>query len=233
MPDLAIIIPIYNPHNDWFEAFSDSFEGLDGILQGVDYSVVLVNDGSTNFDESQINQFISKKNTFTYLSYSLNQGKGYAVRYGLSKTQADYYVYTDIDFPFGYEVIKDIYQILSGNSPNLVVGMRNNEYFNLLPWRRKIISKTLCNINFVLTGFKVYDTQAGIKGFNNEAKKVMLSTRTNGFLFDLEFIHSCLRKKLNYTFIHIHPRHGIRFSDFRATVLLKELNNLIKILLRF
>jgi hypothetical protein len=233
MPSLAIIIPIYNPHNDWFEAFCESIDGIDILLQDVTYSIVLVNDGSTMFEEPQIDNFISKTNTFTYLSYSINQGKGYAIRYGLSKSQADYYIYTDIDFPFGYEVIQNIYRILSTTSTNLVIGLRDKEYFNLLPLRRKIISRVLHQINFVLTGFKVHDTQAGIKGFNNEAKNILLSTRTNGFLFDLEFIRGCIRKKLILNFIQIHPRFGIKFSEFRPTIIIREFINLIKILFQF
>lgn len=233
MSSLAIIVPLYNPHNDWFDAICDSIEGLDSILKGVEYSVVLVNDGSTDFEESYIEKLMAKTNKVVYVSYPVNQGKGYAIRFGLSKTQADYYVYTDIDFPFGYEIIKNMYQIFTSSRTNLIIGIRDKEYFNLLPLKRKILSIALHNINFVLTGFKVHDTQAGIKGFDNEAKKEFLATRTNGFLFDLEFIRRCLRKRLKYSIIKIHPRPKIKFSDFHAPVIKRELKNLIKIIFRF
>lgn len=233
MSSLAIIVPLYNPHNDWFDAICDSIAGLDSILKGVEYSVVLVNDGSTDFEESYIEKLMAKTNKVVYVSYPVNQGKGYAIRFGLSKTQADYYVYTDIDFPFGYEIIKNMYQIFTSSRTNLIIGIRDKEYFNLLPLKRKILSIALHNINFVLTGFKVHDTQAGIKGFDNEAKKEFLATRTNGFLFDLEFIRRCLRKRLKYSIIKIHPRPKIKFSDFHAPVIKRELKNLIKIIFRF
>lgn len=233
MSSLAIIVPLYNPHNDWFDAICDSIAGLDSILKGVEYSVVLVNDGSTDFEESYIEKLMAKTNKVVYVSYPVNQGKGYAIRFGLSKTQADYYVYTDIDFPFGYEVIKNMCQTFTGSRTNLIIGIRDKEYFNLLPLKRKILSIALHNINFVLTGFKVHDTQAGIKGFDNEAKKEFLATRTNGFLFDLEFIRRCLRKRLKYSIIKIHPRPKIKFSDFHAPVIKRELKNLIKIIFRF
>jgi glycosyltransferase involved in cell wall biosynthesis len=233
MSSLAIIVPLYNPHNDWFDAICDSIAGLDSILKDVEYSVVLVNDGSTDFEESYIEKLMAKTNKIVYVSYPVNQGKGYAIRFGLSKTHADYYVYTDIDFPFGYEIIKNMYQIFTSSRTNLIIGIRDKEYFNLLPLKRKILSIALHNINFVLTGFKVHDTQAGIKGFDNEAKKEFLATRTNGFLFDLEFIRRCLRKRLKYSIIKIHPRPKIKFSDFHAPVIKRELKNLIKIIFRF
>ena len=107
MSSLAIIVPLYNPHNDWFDAICKSIAGLNSILKDVEYSVVLVNDGSTSFEESYIEKLMAISSKVVYTSYPANQGKGYAIRFGLSNTLADYYVYTDIDFPFGYEVIKD------------------------------------------------------------------------------------------------------------------------------
>jgi glycosyltransferase involved in cell wall biosynthesis len=233
MLSLAIILPLYNPHNDWIDNFCDSLSGLDPIFNDVEYTLVLVNDGSSVFDESciEILQTISKK--IKYYSYNDNHGKGYAIRYGLNKTKADFYVYTDIDFPFGYNIIKDMYQIYQRSHINLIIGIRNKGYFDMLPFKRKILSVTLHYINYTLTGFKVHDTQAGIKGFDNEAKKVLLATRTDGFLFDLEFIHICLRKKLKYLSMNVYPRPKIKFSDFRSNVILREFKNFVKIILRF
>lgn len=233
MSSLAIIVPLYNPHNDWFDAICDSIAGLDSVLKDVRYSVVLINDGSDKFDECYVSKLKSITDKVIYFSYPVNKGKGYAIRYGLEKSNADYYVYTDIDFPFGHVVIKIMYEMLTGSNTNLIIGQRNREYFNLLPFKRKVLSITLHYINFVLTGFKVHDTQAGIKGFDNKAKEVFLATRTNGFLFDLEFIRGCIKKKLNYSILKIHPRPEIRFSDFSRIVIKREFVNLIKILFRF
>jgi glycosyltransferase involved in cell wall biosynthesis len=232
MSSLAIIVPLYNPHNDWFNAICNSIEGLDSILKDVDYSVVLVNDGSTNFEEAYIEKLKAKSGKVVYFSYPVNRGKGHAIRFGLSRTMADYYVYTDIDFPFGYEIIKNMHEIFACSKTNLIIGIRDKDYFNLLPLKRKMLSILLHNINFVLTGFRVHDTQAGIKGFDNDAKKAFLATRTDGFLFDLEFIRGCLRMKLKYSIIRIHPRPEIKFSDFRAPVIRQEFINLIKIIFR-
>jgi glycosyltransferase involved in cell wall biosynthesis len=176
---------------------------------------------------------MTKTDKVVYFSYPANQGKGHAIRFGLSKTQADFYVFTDVDIPFGFDVIKEMYQNFIGSRTNLIIGTRHKEYFNMLPFKRKIISIALHNINYILTGFNVHDTQAGLKGFDNEAKKVFLVTTTNEFLFDLEFILLCLRKRLNYSFIKIYPRPGIKFSNFPASVIKREFKNLNKIIFRF
>jgi cellulose synthase/poly-beta-1,6-N-acetylglucosamine synthase-like glycosyltransferase len=233
MSSLAIIVPMYNPHKDSFEFLCNSLEKLDSIFKDIEYSVVLVNDGSTDFEESNIKKLTSSSNKILYFSYEVNQGKGYAVRFGVSKIQADFYVYTDIDFPFGYEVINSMYQMFTRSSTNLIVGIRDKKYFKMLPLKRRIISKTIHNINNVLTGFRVHDTQAGIKGFDNEAKKVLLATKTKEFLFDLEFIRNCLRHRLKYSTIKINARPEIMFCDFSTTVIKQELKNLIKIIIKY
>lgn len=233
MSKLAIIVPLYNPHNDWYENICDSLSGLDLIFFDIEYSLILVNDGSSEFDESSIKKLQARSNKIKYYSYPDNQGKGYALRFGLSKTQADFYVYTDIDFPFGFGIIKNMYQIYYISNTNLIIGVRDSEYFKMLPLKRRLLSVTLHNINYVLTGFKVHDTQAGIKGFDNEAKMLFLQTKTNGFLFDLEFIHLCLRKKMKYLTVKVRPRPNIKFSEFGGNVVKREVINLIKILLRY
>lgn len=233
MSNLAIIVPLYNPHDDWFDNICESISGLESILNDIEFTIILVNDGSSVFDESCVEKLLVRTDKIKYFSYPSNKGKGFAIRYGLSKTQADFYIYTDIDFPFGFNVIKDMYQIYISSHANLIIGIRDGEYFRMLPFKRKILSITLHHINYILTGFKVHDTQAGIKGFDNEAKKVFLATKTNGFLFDLEFIHVCIRKKLKYLSINVHPRDKIRFSNFRANVIIREFINFLKIILRF
>jgi hypothetical protein len=219
-------------YGDWHEALCNSIESLNLHLGSINYVIILVNDGSTNFDESYIKKLTDKYPNVKYFSYLENRGKGYAIRYGLNQVQANSYIYTDIDFPFGFQVIKEMYELLNNTSANLIIGIRNKEYFNLLPRKRKILSRTLHLTNLVLTRFKVHDTQAGIKGFDNEAKKILLQTITNEFLFDLEFVRSCLRKKMNYKLIDIHPRAEIKFSDFRGNVIRQEIRNMIKIIFK-
>jgi hypothetical protein len=233
MLNLAIIVPLYNPHGDWYKSICESIEGLNLHLGSINYSIILVNDGSTNFDESDSKKLTDKYPNVKYISYPINRGKGQSIRLGLSQVQANHYIYTDIDFPFGFEIIKKMYELLNNTSTNLIIGIRNKEYFNLLPRKRKILSRALHVANLFLTSFKVHDTQAGIKGFDNKAKEILLQTKTNEFLFDLEFVRNCLRKKLKYTLIDIHPRAEIKFSEFRAKVIRQEIKNMSKIIFKF
>jgi len=160
----------------------------------------------------------------------LNKGKGNAVRYGLLNTDADYYIYTDFDFPFGYHAIRDTFEILINTHTNLVIGKRGKEYFSILPFKRRLISSTLRSINYLITGFRIIDTQAGLKGLDNKAKGIFLKTHINSFIFELEFLLNCLKNKITYQFINVKPREDIVFSDFGIKTIKKEIVNYLKVL---
>jgi hypothetical protein len=145
-------------------------------------------------------------------------------------SDADFYVYTDVDFPFGYKVISQTYQILKSSKTNIVIGTREASYFRLLPMKRRIYSFLLKELNFLITGFKIKDTQAGLKGLDNKARKVLTETKTNTFLFELEFLKNSIKQGLTYSFINIRCSPGIRFTNFRLRILLKETISLLKLL---
>ena len=181
-------------------------------------------------DDHIIQRIQEQHKNVLYFSYPINKGKGYAVRYGLKMTDADFYIYTDFDFPFGYQTIKDTFEILLKSEANLVIGKRGKEYFSVLPFKRKLLSTALRSINYLITGFRIVDTQAGLKGLDNKAKEIFLSTHINSFIFELEFLQKCLRKRISYKFIEVKPRADIVFSDFGLKTIKRELMNFTKVL---
>lgn len=228
---LSIIIPLFNPHAGWENHFIDSISELKKELKETELTVILVNDGST----IQINNIEGIINRFSYLkyySYPINKGKGYAIRYGINISDADFYVYTDIDFPFGCQIISQTYLKLKSSKTNIVIGTRDVSYFRMLPLKRRIYSFLLKELNYLVTGFKIRDTQAGLKGLDNKARKVLAGTKTNTFLFELEFLKSSLNQGLTYELINIECRPGLSFTNFRARIILKETMSFLKILFK-
>ena len=228
---LAIILPIYNPPENWENKLIYSLNELEKELNSMNYFLVIVNDGSTKqMDDEKIKRIQEHHKNVLYHTYPENKGKGYAVRYGLNETAADFYIYTDFDFPFGYHAIKQTFEILLQSGVNLVIGKRGIEYFSILPFKRRLISKGLRSINYLISGFRIIDTQAGLKGLDNRAKAEFQTTKINSFIFELEFLLKCLRNKLSYKFIEVIPREDIAFSDFGIKTIRKELANFVKVL---
>lgn len=226
---LNVIIPLYNPHPGWENHFVDSISELKKRLEETELTIILVNDGSS-IEIDNIEWILSRFNYLKYYSYPVNMGKGYAIRYGIKISDADYYVYTDIDFPFGHQIISRIYQILSSSKTNIVIGTRDLSYFGKLPLGRRIYSFLLKELNYLITGFQIKDTQAGLKGLDNKAREILAETRINTFLFELEFLKNCLKQGLIYEFINVRCRPGLKFTNFRFRILMKETISLLKLL---
>jgi glycosyltransferase involved in cell wall biosynthesis len=226
---LNIIIPLFNPHAGWEGHFIDSISELKKELKETELTVILVNDGST-IQVNNIKGITDRFANLKYYSYPNNKGKGYAIRYGMKVSDADFYVYTDVDFPFGHQIISQTYHVLKSSGTNIVIGTRDASYFRLLPIKRRIYSFLLKELNFLITGFKIKDTQAGLKGLDNKARKVLAEAKTNTFLFELEFLKSSIKQGLTYSFINVRCSPGLKFTNFRFSILLKETINLLKLL---
>lgn len=226
---LSIILPIYNPHEGWEAELLASCSHIAKILKDVDYKIIIVDDGSpANLLESLQN--IQTKDAHILLhGYTENRGKGYAIRHGVQQTEATYYIYTDWDFPFGIEPLLEIHQLLLTNKYDLVLSKRGNTYFKAIPLKRKVISIGVRWANYMLTGFKIGDTQAGLKGLSNKARDMLLQNKTDSFIFEFEFVRRVLKHKLPYTFVAVNPKPNIIMSNFKFKTIKKELFNYIKL----
>ena len=112
-------------------------------------------------------------------------------------------------------------------------GIRNQEYYQHTPSDRKIISKVLRWLNKQLLGLTITDTQAGLKGCNEKGRGVFLQTEIDRYLFDLEFLYLCTRKKgIVASSIPIVLKDGVIFSRFNHKVLLAEGMNFMKVFIK-
>lgn len=228
---LDLILPCCNPPENWVGTLLQHYEEVRRMLAPAPVQLILVNDGSTrNFGMQHIAQLRSAIPDIIIVGYPVNRGKGYAVREGTKQSRFDLQIYTDLDFPFGVAVIKKVYeQLLKG--ADVVAGERGAAYLELLPARRKVITQISRCMNRFLLHLKINDAQAGLKGFNRHGRRVLLSTRIDGFLYDSEFIYMAGQDPMIIMeSLDITCRSGISFSSFRLKLLLRELRNYIRIL---
>ncbi len=225
---INIVIPVFNPHPGWEIPFTDHLGKLEKELAALDYQIILVNDGSTKHIE-KLDEVRAMFPKLKYYPYDINRGKGHAIRYGIGKAEADYYFYTDVDFPFGCSMILNAYNQLKSTGINLVVGTREKCYFGALPFERRLISYMFIAFIRIISGFKLKDTQAPMKGMDNTARAILLGTKTDGFIFDFEFLYKCLRRKLKFVYISLQAREGLIFTEFSNKTIFREFINLIKL----
>lgn len=228
--DLTILLPIYNPPDGWIQSLTDSFKKLGPLFSDTKVKIMLINDGSSVDLKNGVARLKSICHQMEYVAYARNQGKGYAIRTGMRESNSKFYIYTDWDFPFGERAVHQAYQTLAQNQTDLLIGVRSKSYFASLPLFRKIISRELQLVSFFMLGFKYVDTQAGIKGLNNEARAIFLNNKTNGFTFELEFIRDCFRRHMRISYQAVDHKPDIKFTNFGWKTVSKEAGMLLKIM---
>ena len=229
---LDIIIPCFNPRNGWERIVSESVAIIkNGLPQDVLNSVIIVNDGSTiGLSQEAVEILISSTPEVKLIEYGNNKGKGYAVRVGVRSSEADLQIYTDVDFPYVNDSVVRFYDILSNNEAEVVVASRGDSYYDSLSLFRRILSKSLRSLNGLLFGLKIKDTQGGLKGFNANGRAVFLQTRVNRYLFDLEFIQKASNSGLKMKALDVMLKPDIILPSPSPMILLKELNNFVRLL---
>lgn len=194
-----------------------------------------MNDGSkTGIHPEDIALLDQEIGGFTYINSQINQGKGGALRDAVRQTTGKWVIYTDADYPYIIANAVEMFRLLSTNAADIVVGVRDEQYYDQLPIGRKIFSLSLKLMNYLFfPQLKVKDTQSGLKGFNQKGKEIFLKTRIPAFLFDMEFlVLASQNPEIRIQWIYVKAREGIVFSTMRAKTIMTELLNFASILFR-
>lgn len=230
-PILTIIVPCYNPRPGWAQRVVEHFQAYCKASTAARVKLTLVNDGSTQHvsdaDFQLLRQAICD---FTLISYEANGGKGYALRQGVQHSNADYYIFTDIDFPYTLESMLAVERALLEKG-GIAVGHRDQSYYGKVPPFRKMLSQSFRWFIKKLLNLSVEDSQCGLKGFDEAGKQIFLQTTVNRFLFDLEFLVIATGKVPIYA-VPVQLKEGIVFTTMGAKILWAESRNFLKILMR-
>lgn len=228
---VSIVLPCYNPGEGWSNSVVDYTTKLTNRLPGYQLQFIISNDGSSRICQKEIAS-LERVPEITFLNNPVNQGKGSAIRKGIAQAEGEIIIYTDIDFPFGTESVANMIQLFEEKSEyQFIYGKRVPSYFSQLPYKRRVISKTIRVFNQLMICPHVTDTQAGIKGLRKELAKDVLETKTNTFVFEIELMRKLIQKGVGIQSIDVTPEERIVFTDFSSKILFRESVNLFKILL--
>jgi len=196
---LSVIIPAYNEER----RLPKTLEEIDKYLRGqsYDYEILVVNDGSKDRTAEVAKSLMLKIRNLKVTGYEKNQGKGYAVRFGMLEAKGEYRIFTDADNSTSIDQIEKIWPELE-KGYDIVIGSRDVKGAILdppQPWLRKVL---------LGEGFKLYrkivlnlwgteDTQCGFKCFTKLAtENIFPRCRINRFAFDPEIL--IIAKKMGY-----------------------------------
>ncbi len=114
MPNISIIVPIYN-------AESHIKKCLDNLLKqdfAESFEIILVNDASTDNSIDLIKKYNSPK--IKLHSLSLNSGPGAARNFGIKKALGKYIYFIDVDDTIATNALKTLYSIAKQNDCDFV-----------------------------------------------------------------------------------------------------------------
>ena len=202
------------------------------MLNGIDVQWILVDDGSKMRPNStEIERLKTAVENFEFIQLNKNFGKGYAVRMGMHIANAEKFVYTDIDFPYQDQEIQRIYCALQKGA-DLVMAKRSEQYYTKVSKSRTWISKRFKAVIRMLFNIPTTDTQAGLKGLSLKGRDLLLQTKINRYLFDLELVKSCAKQQLKIVELPVSLKEGVALSDVSYRVLFTELLNLFRIFIQ-
>lgn len=196
---LSVIIPAYNEEKRLPKTLAE----IDRYLskQSYDYEILVVNDGSKDRTIEVAKSLVSQIKNLKPTGYEINQGKGYAVKFGMLEAKGEYRIFTDADNSTSIDQIEKIWPEFKENY-DIVIGSRDVKgavFDPPQPWLRQIILgegfKLFRKIIIGLWGIE--DTQCGFKCFKKQVvEDVLPKCKINRFAFDPEIL--LIAKKIGY-----------------------------------
>lgn len=226
---ISLVIPCYNPLEGWHDNVVECFKKYQDQLKGVPVHLILVNDGSARgVEKKHIEKISSEIPEFTYHKYEENRGKGHALREGVRLVNTKLAVTTDIDFPYENHSMVALTQKLLADK-GLILGHRKKDYYQKVPLFRKVLSLSFRATLKLLLRLNVEDTQCGLKGMDEKVMEVFKRTDIDGYLYDLQLVAKVQAAQLKVGRVEVRLKSGVEFTNMKASILIKELKNFLKI----
>lgn len=165
MPEVSVVLPIYN------EALGihDLFAALEKSLQGIDYEIIAVNDGSKDDSINKIKECCKTNSRVKAIDFKRNFGQTAAINAGIQNATGEIIVLIDsdlendpADIPLLLSKMKEGYDVVSGWRQNRWKG----QFLT-----RKLPSLTANKLISKISGVDLHDYGCTLKAYKREVIK--------------------------------------------------------------
>jgi len=227
--DLSIVIPAYNEEDRIALTLKKSLEFFEGLKSR--FEIIVVDDGSTDGTANVVTQFEKSQRPIRLISYPNNEGKGYAVKFGVLNSQGQNILIMDAD---GSTPLSEYLKLKSklDEGYKIAIGSRalfdENSKVNTV-WYRKLLGRVFNALVNIILVPGIEDTQCGFKLFSGDiAKNVFEKQTIRGFAFDCEILHYCQRLGLDIAEV---PINWTNVEGSKVNLAIHPLNMLKDIIL--
>jgi len=224
---VSVVIPAYNKGSSLFPTLDQLIQQLQ--LTGLDFEIAIVNDGSTDntLEEAiRVKRFNGNSENIKIYHYPQNQGKGFALAYGFSKTTGDLVAFCDADLDLPPVNLRVALAYFDQEKADIVVGSKRHPDSRVnYPIIRRLLSLGYQIAIRFLFNLNVRDTQCGLKVFKREIlEKILPKLVVKAFAFDLELL--VVAKQ--YGFLNIAESPIELDYKFNSTISLKTAKNILQ-----
>lgn len=183
---LSVIIPSYKQEKTIARDIKRIYSTLSTVQ--IPFELIVVVDGFQDKTFSKAKRF--ENDVVKIFGYEKNQGKGFAVRYGFSKAKGNVVGFIDSGMDIDPTGIIMLLNHMEWYNADIIVGSKLHSVSQVnYPLERKILSWGYRTITHLLFGFKVRDTQVGLKFFRRKVvDSVFPRLREKKFAFDIEVL---------------------------------------------
>jgi glycosyltransferase involved in cell wall biosynthesis len=184
--ELSFVIPAFNEE--------DFIEDTLGIIEAVikdkklPYEIVVVDDGSKDGTLTKVRSYARRNGHIKVVSYSNNEGKGYAVKAGFMQTSGSIVIFADGDMEIDLGTISTYLEALKHG--DIVIGSKQHVDSRVeVPLSRRILSTCFNGLVRFLTGVPLKDTQSGLKAMKKSAFiNIFPKLAVKRYAFDVELL---------------------------------------------
>ena len=193
LPDLSVVMPSHNGGVGLLASVRSVLATLEEL--GQKYEVIVVSDGSTDGCDRLA---ASAMGPVGVVHYGRRQGKGVALRVGMTRARGKYVAFIDSDGELDVTELRSFLSLMDLYDPDLVVGSKRHPLSRVdYPTSRRFMSWLYQRLVRVLFGLNVRDTQTGMKLIRRDVLDAVLPRMLEKrFAFDLEFL--VVAKRVGY-----------------------------------
>lgn len=217
---LSVVIPAYKQE----KTIREDIKKIDALLKTLPYAyeIIVVVDGEV--DRTYEYALLIRSSQIKVLHYKKNEGKGHAVRKGMLSAKGDIIGFIDAGMDINPNGLSMLLNHMQWYNADIIVGSKMHPVSKVnYPFYRKVLSRGYRLLTKVLFGFKIRDTQVGLKFFKREVvQEVMPKLLVKRYAFDIEILAVAYR--FGYTRIYEAPieitfqRNSITTSNLWKTV---------------
>lgn len=193
---LSIIIPVFNEIKTVSEIIKRVKEAK---IPGFEKEVIIIDDGSTDGTIDQISKSIKGTN-IKFIKHEINQGKGAAVKTGISNATGEYIIIQDADLEYNPKYIERLTIPIKNKLSEVVYGTRLQRWPNLSRDEKTFQflihyfgNRFLSLLTSVLYGQWITDMETCYKLFPRKALSG-IKLNSKGFDFEPEITAKLMRK---------------------------------------